>query len=169
MNIFSGIISSDFKQLFTDAISALLYDSSCTLPCTLYYGITKYEDCSNCIYDAIGQKSSNRFQSGGPLPFPFGGICPMCSGKGKRGAETSENLELMVIFDSKQFVNLGGVANPEGTIQVVTFADRSDKLSRAKEMTVSSDVATSRYERASSPQPCGLGNGSFVECLFRSL
>jgi hypothetical protein len=169
MNIFSGIISSDFKQLFTDAISALLYDDSCTFACTLYYGITKYQDCNNCVYDPIGQKSSNRFQSGGSLPFPFGSICPMCDGRGKKGVEATENIKLMVIFDSKQFVNIGGVANPEGVIQVLTFSDRSDKLARAKEIRVTTDVSTSRYERISSPQPCGLGNSSFVECLFRSM
>lgn len=167
MNAFSGIISSDFKQLFTDAISALLYDNSCTLPCTLYYGITKYEDCSNCIYDPIGQKSSNRFQSGGQVPFPFGSICPMCDGQGKKGVVSTENIQLMVIFDSKQFFNAGQVNDPDGMIQVVTFSDRSDKLARAKELVVTTDNISSRYERASSPTPCGLGNGDFVECMFR--
>ena len=76
-NYFSGIINSDFKQLFTDALSALFYDDALTLPCTIYYGTTKYEDCSNCVYDPIGQKSSNKFQDGGPVPFPFGNICPV--------------------------------------------------------------------------------------------
>ena len=168
VNLFSGIISADFKQLFNDAISALLYDSACTLPCTVYYGVTKYEDCANCIYDPIGNKSSNRFQSGGPVPFPFGTICPMCGGNGKRGVETSESLNMMVIFDAKQFVNIGTIANPDGMIQVITFSDRAPKLRRAKEIVVTTDEFSGRYERISSPQPCGLGNGEFVECLFRS-
>ena len=56
MNNFSGIINSDFKSLFKDAISALLYDDALTVPCKIYYGVTKYQDCTNCVYDPIGQK-----------------------------------------------------------------------------------------------------------------
>jgi hypothetical protein len=169
-NPFSGIISSDFKQLFTNAISALLYDDSLTWPCTLHFGATRYEDCANCVYDPIGQKSSNRFQDGGPLPFPFGHICPMCNGAGKRAKETTETLNLMVIFDHEEFINVGTVNNPEGMIQTITFGSNTPTLKRAKEIQVATDVGSygrHRYERATEPQPCGLGNSEFVECLWR--
>ena len=72
VNPFSGIIDSSFKSVFNNAISAILADDALTVACTLEYGITRYEDCVNCLYDPIGQKSSNRFQDGGPAPFPFG-------------------------------------------------------------------------------------------------
>ena len=72
MNPFSGIIDSSLKSVFNNAISAILENDALTIACTLEYGITKYEDCVNCLYDPIGQKSSNRFQDGGPVPFPFG-------------------------------------------------------------------------------------------------
>ena len=62
-NPFSGIISSDFKQLFNNAISSLLYNDALTLPCTLHYGVTKYNDCGNCVFDPIGNKSSNNFKA----------------------------------------------------------------------------------------------------------
>lgn len=169
-NLFSGIISSDFKQLFTDAISALLYDDSLTLPCTIYYGVTKYDDCVNCVFDPIGNKSSNKFQDGGPLPFPFGNICPLCNGAGKKAVETSETINLMVIWDTKKFLNAGTVANPDGLIQTVTFADNTPKLKRAKEIVVATDIASydkHRYERCSEPQPCGFRSTDFVECLWR--
>jgi hypothetical protein len=39
---FSNIITSDMKKLFSNAIRALLEDTALTVPCTLYYGITKY-------------------------------------------------------------------------------------------------------------------------------
>ena len=71
VNPFSGIIDSNFKTIFNNAISAILEDDALTVSCTLEYGITRYEDCVNCLYDPIGQKSSNRFQNGGPVPFPF--------------------------------------------------------------------------------------------------
>jgi hypothetical protein len=169
VNYFSGIISSDFKALFTDAISALLYDDACTMPCTIYYGITKYEDCVNCVFDPTGNKSSNRFQDGGPLPFPFGSICPMCNGNGKRGVESSENINLMVIWDAKEFINVGTVNDPDGMIQTVTFASNMPTLKRAKELLVATEISSYnryRYERVSEPHPCGFTN-EFVECMWR--
>lgn len=169
VNYFSGIISSDFKSLFTDAISALLYDDACTMPCTIYYGITKYEDCANCIFDPIGQKSSNRFQDGGPLPFPFGSICPMCNGNGKKGVDSNENINLMVIWDSKEFINVGTVNDADGMIQTVTFIENITKLKRAKELVTATEISSYnryRYERISEPNPCGFSN-EFVECMWR--
>lgn len=169
MNNFSGIINSDLKSLFNDAISSLLYDDALTIPCTLYYGVTKYEDCANCVFDPIGNKSSNRFQDGGPVPFPFGSICPMCNGGGKKGLETSENINLMVIWDYKKFMDVGTVNNPAGTIQVMTFASNTPALKRAKELIVATDIAAygrHRYQRISEPQPCGWGNSPFISCLW---
>ena len=61
INPFSGIIDSNFKSIFNDAISSMLDSTACTVPCTLKYGVTKYDSCANCIYDPIGKKSSNRY------------------------------------------------------------------------------------------------------------
>ena len=72
VNPFSGIVDDSFKSLFSNAITAILEDDALTVSCTLDYGVTRYESCVNCLYDPIGQKSSNRFQHGGPVPFPFG-------------------------------------------------------------------------------------------------
>ena len=105
-NYFSGIISSNMKGLFKDAIDALLEDTALTLPCTLYYGVTRWESCSNCTYDPIGKKSSNRYQDGGPVPFPFGGVCPVCNSVGKRPVITTDTLNLAVIFNYKDFLQI---------------------------------------------------------------
>ena len=56
VNPFSGIVSSEFKEVFNNAISALVDASGVAIPCTLYYGVTKYEACANCVYDPIGKK-----------------------------------------------------------------------------------------------------------------
>ena len=105
INAFSGIIDSSFKTVFNNAISAILDDSSLTIACTLEYGVTKYDNCVNCIYDAIGLKSANRYQDGGPAPFPFGGICPLCNGNGRKPVTSSENVNLAVIFEPRQFLD----------------------------------------------------------------
>ena len=170
---FSGIITSGFKTIFNNAISSLLEDNALTISCTLSYGVTKYESCVNCVYDPIGQKSSNRFQNGGPVPFPFQGICPMCNGGGKRPVESSENVKLAVIFEPRDFIALDTHVNTaDGYIQTLAKKAMTPKLRRAKEIIVATDISgffSHRYERASEPTPLGLGNNEFVVCSWRRL
>jgi len=170
-NYFSGIITSDLKNLFTDALKALIEGGAGTIPCSLYYGITKWESCPNCLYDPIGKKSSNRFQNGGPVPFQFGGICPVCNGDGKRPVITTDTIDLVVIFDYREFVNMSiPVNNPEGFIQTMGTKEATPKLKRAKEIKVATDIAgyaDHRFQRVSEPEPLGFGNNEFVICTWK--
>ena len=171
VNPFSDIINNEFKSIFNNAISALLEDGALTVTCTLEYGITKYENCANCLYDPIGQKSSNRFQNGGPVPFPFGSVCPLCNGNGKKPITSSEDVNLAVIFEPKQFLEITTPVNTaDGYIQTLAKKDMTPKLQRAKEIIVSTDVSnffSHRYQRVSEPLPIGLGNNVFVLCMLR--
>jgi len=171
VNPFSDIINNEFKSIFNNAISALLEDGALTVTCTLEYGITKYENCANCLYDPIGQKSSNRFQNGGPVPFPFGSVCPLCNGNGKKPITSSEDVNLAVIFEPKQFLEITTPVNTaDGYIQTLAKKDMTPKLQRAKEIIVSTDVSnffSHRYQRVSEPLPIGLGNNEFVLCMWR--
>ena len=171
VNPFSGIIDSSFKSVFNNAISALLENDALTIACTLEYGITKYEDCVNCLYDPIGQKSSNRFQNGGPVPFPFGSLCPLCNGNGKKPVTSSENVNLAVIFEPRQFLEMSTPVNTaDGYIQTLANKNMTPKLQRAKVILVATDVSgffSHRYQRVSEPTPIGLGNNEFVLCTWR--
>ena len=171
-NPFSGIISSDFKALYNNAISSLLYNDALTLPCTLYYAATKFEDCANCVASVIGGKPSSRFQSGGPMPFSVGTRCPMCNGDGKRAVISTVSINLMVIWDSKEFISAGTVNSPEGLIQTITFDENTPKLKRAQKIVVATDKAgygNHVYERASEPESCGFGGSEFVSCLWKRI
>jgi hypothetical protein len=171
VNPFSGIINSAFKDIFNNAISAVLDNDSLAIPCTLSYGVTKYEACANCTYDPIGQKSSNRFQNGGPVPFPFGGVCPLCNGIGRKPLITYENVFLGVVFEPREFLDIGTPVNTaDGYIQTFAKKALTPKLQRAKEVVVATDVSSffsHRYERVSEPVPVGLGNSEFVVCTWR--
>ena len=171
MNPFSGIIGTNLKTLYSNAISAMLYNDACTIKSTLHYGITKYENCQNCLYDPIGQKSSNKYQSGGPVPFPFGSICPVCDGRGKRGVETTETIYVMVIWDYKDFFNVGTVnTGSNDMIQILTFDENTPKIKKTNEITIDVDKAgygRHRFAKAGEPQPCGFSNTDFVSCLFK--
>ena len=171
VNPFSGIIDSTLKSVFNNAINAILEDGALTVACTLEYGITRDESCVNCLYDPIGQKSSNRFQNGGPVPFPFGSVCPLCNGNGKKPVLSSEEVNLAVIFEPRQFLEISTPVNTaDGYIQTLANKSMTPKLQRAKEIVVSTDVSgffTHRYERAGEPLPVGLGNNEFVLCTWR--
>jgi len=172
VNPFSGIISSSLKTVYNNAINALLDDSSLTIPCTLNYGITQYVACSNCSYDSIGQKSSNRYVSGGPIPFPFGGICPMCNGDGRTGTTSTEDIYLAVIVDPKQFISVGTVDKADNLIQTISKHTTTPKLQRAQDIIIATDISgyfTHRYERISEPTPVGLGDSSFVFCTWKRI
>ena len=170
-NYFAGIITSDMKKLFNDAIDALLEDTALTIPCTVSYGITRWENCSNCIYDPIGKKSSNRYQNGGSVPFPMGGICPLCNSAGKKPIISTENIYLGVIFNYKDFLQMSTpVNNPDGLIQTIGKKEVTPQIKRAKELQVATDISAysnHRFQRASEPEPIGWGDSEFVLCTWK--
>ncbi len=71
--------------------------------CRLVY-LPRWQHCDNCVFDPIGQKSANRFRTGGPLPFPNGTTCPLCNGTGgHRSGEASEVVQLKVEWEPRKF------------------------------------------------------------------
>lgn len=170
---FNNINYSGLQNVFTKAITSMVESSACTVPCTLEYGVTKYEDCSNCVYDPIGRKSSNVYQDGGPVPFPFSTICPMCNGEGKKSVVSTEGINLLVVYDPKDFIGWDKTVNkPDGYIQTMAKINATPKLQRAKSITVATDIDnyfTRKYERAGEPFPCGFGNNAFIVCNWRRL
>ena len=100
---FSSIDYSGLQTIFDSAIGSMIDSDACTVPCTLEFGVTKYDDCNNCVYDPIGRKSSNVYEAGGPVPFPFGGLCPMCNGQGKKPVVSTENVKVIIVYNPKEF------------------------------------------------------------------
>ncbi len=174
LNPFSGVITSGMKTMFSDAISSLLLNTACTSPCRIIYGGTKYTDCVNCIYDAIGQKSSNRYQNGGPVPFQMGTLCPVCNGLGKIADEpTEENVSLMVIWDYKQWINFNlNTRSPDGLAQTLSTASLTPKLLRADRVVFATDIegyVRHQFTRDGEAEPCGFGNNDFVSIMWRRI
>lgn len=162
---FTGLPFNDLKNLFNQAINSMISATNgLSVTCTIHYPITKFENCNNCIRIPIGGKNSSRYQHGGPIPFPFGQTCPMCNGEGKRGVETTESIELLVVHDPKNFI--GPVANlPSGMIQIISKKESFPKLEKCAFITVS-DKFTGfkefKYRKDQSPVPAGLGDEYFT-------
>ena len=180
MGLFDGIITDEFKALHKDAIDALLEDDALTVACRLYYGDTLWTDCSNCDFDAIHGRSSNRYTAGGPVPFPNGQVCPYCSGRGRTEVEQTEEVYLMVLWEMKDWLRTGvlgslvraAAANTEDSYAqtLSKWSTTYDKLKRTKEIILDTSVETSvalRFVRMGEPQPCGLGASNYAVTMWR--
>lgn len=167
-NPFSGIITAQFKQTFTDAISALLEDTALTVPCTLIFANTKLQDCPNCLYDVISRKSSNQYQAGGPIEFVTGQICPYCNGLGSLSFSSEEIVYLGIIkpaFFAGDSLELSNVNFVDNMIQTLCSVDLYAKLKGASSIVVDTNLISltnSRFIRHKDPVPVGFGNNSFI-------
>lgn len=176
-NPFSGIITTEMKTLFTNAIDALLETTALTLPCRFVYGDTKGLECPNCYYDAATKKSSNRYKPAGPISFVDGQICPYCHGVGKiYDSATVDDISLGVIWDSRQWIPMAGVDNvnsPNNMVQTLSRLDTSySNILRVKHIIIDTNVEnymTNRYERVGSPEPCGFGASTYVLAMWKQI
>ena len=172
-NPFAGLISTAIKNDFDNAIKALLESGTTgtAVKCRLNFGTSKFTLCENCIYDPIGKKSSNRYITGGPVPFANGQICPLCNGAGRIAQDNSEEIDLAVIWDHKSWIDLGVNINaPEGYAQTISEISSLPKIKKAKDVIFSIDIekhAIHRFVRYGEPTPMGIGRDSFVVTMWQ--
>jgi len=92
--------------------------------CRVYYP-SRMETCSNCIYDSIGEKSGNRYKTGGPAPFNVG-YCPMCKGSGKRETENYDTVYMTIDWNPgnyslKKFLRITDIAKIPDNVIMTRF------------------------------------------------
>lgn len=173
-NPFSGIVSQQLKKTFNDAIDSLLEINSLSLPCKIIYDNQLNNSyCNNCILDNISLISSNIYNGTGPNPFSDGGVCPVCLGAGLlKNSNSSEIVHLAFIFDSKYFLNINTkVVNiPDGSVQSICNISLLNKLKNASEIIFDNNLSSIghfKYERASDPEPLGLGDNRYIITLWK--
>lgn len=171
MGQFDGILTTEFKTLFTDAIDALLRSDGLALPCRFVYGGTKYTLCTNCQFNSITGKSNNVYKSGGAVPF-YHGQCPMCSGEGKIPQEaSSEPIYLAVVWDYKKWLPMSiKVESPDGMIQTISSMSLISQIKKAQEIIVDTNIekfVRHRFIRYGEPEPAGLGSDDYIVTLWQ--
>lgn len=77
-------------------------------PCKLFFTPTTIA-CANCVSDAIGHKTSNRWRSGGPAPFDLGTLCPVCGGTNQLTTENSKTITMNCSFRIAEWASSKGV------------------------------------------------------------
>jgi hypothetical protein len=174
-NQFNNIITSEFKQIFNNAIDALLKDSALTRRCKLRYSNQFNTSlCNNCVFDSISRLSANIYNGTGPNPFAEGSICPVCMGMGSYNIDYIEdNVYLACIFDSKYWINKGANINlniPNGMVQTLCRIELLSKIRAATDMVIDTSLIDSGnyiYEKAGDPEPVGFGNNSYIITMWK--
>lgn len=164
-------IDDEIKSIIQDGLDDLITELGKN--CRLVYPSTKWESCDNCIYDPIGQKSSNRWRSGGPISFPNGTACPQCNGQGRRSVVVTEDITLLCELNPLKFVvPIRGVdiRVPNAFLQTKGFLTEANKIKKCDHLLLDIDNETlgnRRYKLKS--DPCDISNiiqGRYFVCTW---
>ena len=168
-----NIITSDLKKLYKTFIDELLREHSLSLPCRLIHDSSKLTPCINCVLDPISLKSSNTYQTGGPLEFADGQICPYCHGLGGSHGSATEILNMLVIFDYKYWVGFDSkVHRPDGLVQTISKLEDLPKINNCSKIIVDTNLTNyteSYFQRNSEPQPAGFGESSYFFTFWKKI
>lgn len=169
-NPFSGIISTDMKNKYKQAIDALLEDAACTVPVTFYFIGTKYEACDACDNGVIGNVGQNAYYPGGQGRFHNIQKCGICSGTGKRLVEDTADDYMAVIWDyRKWFRDSSNIMVAEGRVQTVSSIDLLPNIKRCQHIIFDTDIEEYRRHRFvldGEPTPCGFGEDAYIISLW---
>jgi len=127
--------------------------------CELVY-VPIRQSCANCIFDTLGQKSSNIYNGTGPEPFTDG-LCPYCNGLGFKLQQVTETIKLRINWSPKPGQNGVPVIIPEGSIQIIGFLSDLPKVMRTASIKINSSQSDNHcwtYTVKSEPVTHGMGH-----------
>lgn len=142
--------------------------------CRLVFTGAKFESCPDCInFNPIGNKLGNPYHSGGVGPFINTSMCTTCNGSQKIPVETTENINLIVIWQYKRFTPVfvqTGVALEQGDVQTFAKKELGPKLKNCQYIIFDTDIEeykSHRFVRNSDNIPCGLGQSPFIYTIWK--
>lgn len=128
-------------------------------------------DCPNCEYDSIRKRSSGRYQSGGPIPFSDGTVCPYCEGRGKIETENTATIKALVKWNPRDFNRMELNINEADVIcRLKTYLSDVPNLKRASSIIVDSDarrLSEHRMYLLREPTPVGLQSSRYAVSYWR--
>lgn len=172
-NPFNGIISDELKTQYRNMILEVIRGFA--VNCRFYYPITRFDPCTTCA-NAITNTNPNSFLG---FNHGFGQVnknCNVCAGSGKVGVVTYDDLSIPVIWDQKQFKNLGGnfAFASDGEVQTLSDISTSIKIIKICQYAIF-DIDTEyankgQYQRSKEPQIIGFGgNSNFILTSWTSV
>jgi hypothetical protein len=118
-------VKNFIEQSLTDMIGTDVFGNECILQMP-----PQPTECSNCVADSIGMKSSNIYIHGGPMPFENGQICPMCHGEYIIQSQITQTIIMTVEYKFENFLDIMKklVRYPQNTIQTRGFTADSPSV-----------------------------------------
>lgn len=129
-------IDDEIRSLFAEGIDDMI--TQLGRPCVLYYP-SVMQNCTNCVLtvDSIGHKSSNRWRSGGPMPFPNGMICPMCQGNAKIASENNDTITMLCYLNGlSSFTQIGLINSPQAILETKGFTTDLPKVMKCANLSL---------------------------------
>lgn len=151
-------LSDDIKLIAEYAIDDLIDQLGKT--CQLIYAPTP-SPCPNCVFDPIGNKSSNTWINGGPIPFENGSDCPSCNGQGLHFTSLTKSVKLLIANSPKDFFQRlpANVQLPSGSIQTKGYMRDLPDVLQTRKMVVQLDIqGLIRYTYELAGEPIDQGN-----------
>jgi hypothetical protein len=174
-NPFDGIISTEFKALFKNAIESLLDIDALSIACTLVYGDSKFTDCTNCVFDPVLKKSSGKYKSGGDRYFTVG-TCPVCRGIGRFTTDVTATVYIVPIWNYKDWINWRGTTAQalalQGYVQTLSKMDTYNAIKSCKSIIIDSSLNIQHnhiFQRDGEPTPVGLGGSDFLITIWKAI
>jgi len=169
-----NFITPEYKQLFNSMIDSLLEEGGLTLPCKFVYENSLKTECPNCEIDPMSGTSSNIYKINvDGIVFTDGSVCPICNGVGYTINKSEELINLMVVFNYKNWINFDiKINSPEGMIQTVCSIDLLPKIKSTSRLIVDTSLTgltRNIFERHSEPEPAGLGNNSYIFTFWKKI
>lgn len=176
MNMFNGVITTEHKAIYKDAIDMLLSSQGLGTACKIVYNsnIVSSTDCNNCLIDPIYKKSMGKYNGSGPRSFPEGSVCPVCNGEGFIASNNSEIVYMAVLVSEKTWINIGldQTKIPQGSLQTISTADTFNKIMNSYSMSISDQNNINNnliYQRNSDPTYDGFGNNDYIITMWKRL
>jgi hypothetical protein len=176
MNIFSNIISPEFKSIYKSAIDELLSKNGLATQVKITYlrNVQPSDDCNNCIVDPIYKRSTGKYNNTGPEPFSDGSVCPVCNGDGYKIPNADDTCYMGVLTSEKSWIDIGldNTKLPEGSIQTVCTADLAQKIKNSYSLTIVDNNGINNnlsYERNGDITYLGLGSHDYAITMWKRL
>lgn len=137
-------ITPQIRKIAADAIDDLI--DQLGKDCLLQYDALKI-DCPNCIYDISTNRSTNKYQIGGPRPFPTGTLCPVCKGVGTLNSTHTDTVRMLCQWNPRKFNILpGNLEVPNSWVQTKGYMTDLPKIMQSKKMII--ELPITPYIRA---------------------
>lgn len=125
----SFTIPSGIFQKYYDVVDELIDNEYIGSTCVLYFPKINVE-CSNCYFDSINHKSSNKYKTGGPISFDFG-ICPYCHGVGLIDDVETKDINARLYWNPHDWKKITNIVSPNASILMIGYQTDLSHLIRA--------------------------------------